>query len=277
MFRTVRQKHIPQELANQIEQALLDQKLKPGDRLQYERELQNIFQASRGAIREALGILKQKGLIEIKRGGDGGAYITDLKVSKVSESLTFLIKHRRVSFNELAEFRECVEGLAAGLAAERVKPEEVAEMRLLLNEMKHQIDGGRTVWEKFYQSERKMHEILAHLSGNLIIEWVLTTIHVNLDAYAELVFWNEPGVDEAYRDWTEIVDGLEKGEVTRVNSLVRSHVFRFSQAIREGAQREGLICGEGGEILLGVRKSSDIERDSLVDKAKRSDISESQT
>jgi DNA-binding FadR family transcriptional regulator len=240
VFNPVQRGNVPEEIVNQIEEAVLLQKLKAGDRLRPERELKKIFQASRGTIREALSILKQKGLITIKRGASGGAYISNLTVDKASEGLAFLIRQRRISFNELAEFRECAEGMAAGLAAERATNKDIAELKGLILQMKHLIDIGNASWDEFYQLERMAHETLARQCGNTILVLVLTTIHVNLDSYAELIFWDKHGPYESYSDWLEIVDGLEKREATRVSSLIRSHVSRFSRTIREGARRKEL-------------------------------------
>jgi len=56
----------------QIEAAILDNVFLPGDRLPSERELQDAFKTSRGSVREALGALKQKGLLEARKGARGG-------------------------------------------------------------------------------------------------------------------------------------------------------------------------------------------------------------
>ena len=52
-----------EDIALQIEAAILGGKILPGERLPSERELQVQFHTGRGVIREALGALKQKGLI----------------------------------------------------------------------------------------------------------------------------------------------------------------------------------------------------------------------
>ena len=51
-----------EDVALQIEAAILDGTFLPGERLPSERELQSQFHTGRGVVREALGALKQKGL-----------------------------------------------------------------------------------------------------------------------------------------------------------------------------------------------------------------------
>jgi len=151
MFTPAKQGRVSQEIVDQVERAIISQRLKPGDRLPTERELQEKLQTSRGTVREALGILKHKGLVEIRRGGKGGAYVREVGVDQVSESLAFLIKHRRVSFKELAEFRICAEGTAAGLACERATPEEIEDFNEALARGEEILNVENPDLEQFYR------------------------------------------------------------------------------------------------------------------------------
>ncbi len=250
MLVPAKQNSVTEDIARQIERAIVSHRLSPGDRIQTERELQKTFQASRGAVREALSILRQKGLIEIRRGGKGGAYVKQVGVDQVSEGLAFLIKYRKVDFQELAEFRVALEGLAAGLAVERAAPEDLAELKSLLGELDRNRAKGEARLVEFYAVERKMHELLAKMSGNTLIEWTLKTIHMNLDAYAELHFWEEDGPRQLYGEWSGIVTALENREGVMVTSLVRSHVVRSNQVLQEGARRLGLTVKDLGRLIL---------------------------
>ena len=233
MFNPVQNGYVAEEIAAQIEDAIMQQKLKPGDRLQSERELKDSFQASRGTIREALSILKQKGLVSIKRGFGGGTFITDMTVDKASEGLAFLIRQKRIAVNELAEFRECTEGFAASLAAD--------QPLYYLNEA-YYFDPDVS-WEEFYPLERMAHEVLIRQCKNTIFQLILSTIHLNIYPYLlrernalsgeELQSWDKHGTYDAYSDWLEIIEGLENKEASRVGSIIRNHVYRYNRTIHE--------------------------------------------
>jgi len=75
MFSPVQIGRAGEDIALQIEAAILEERILPGERLPSERELQVQFKTGRGVIREAIRALKQKGLIEIRKGGKGGAYV----------------------------------------------------------------------------------------------------------------------------------------------------------------------------------------------------------
>jgi GntR family transcriptional repressor for pyruvate dehydrogenase complex len=112
-----------QQVADQIQAAILDGSLKPGDKLPAEMKLKDMFDTSRGTLREALRVLEQKGLIDIKTGVGGGAVIKAIDTQKITEHLDFLIQYQKVTLDHLSEFRYEVEGTIASLAAERATPE----------------------------------------------------------------------------------------------------------------------------------------------------------
>ena len=250
MFTPARQGRVSEDIVDQIEHAIISKRLRTGDRLPTERQLQEAFQTSRGTVREALGILKHKGLVDIKRGGKGGAYVQEMSVDQVSESLAFLIKHRRVSFKELAEFRISAEGTAAGLAAERATPQEITELKNALAEGNRYLKEEPPDLESFYRWEREMHQCLAKLSKNTIIQWVMRTIHLNLDAYVDLAYWDQMAPDEAMAEWREICESIEKGEAFQVSALVRSHLIRYNRILKEGAKIKGLLSSEEDDLFL---------------------------
>ena len=131
MFTQAKQSRVFQDVIYQIEEAILKGKLKAGDRLPAERELKEIFRTSRGTLREALRVLEQKGLIAIKTGANGGPVVKEVTTRQVSESLGLLIRYQKIPLKDLAEFREGVEGIVAGLAAQRAKRRDKEHLKKL--------------------------------------------------------------------------------------------------------------------------------------------------
>src|SRR5256714_13491251 len=75
-------------IAEQIRTAILSGRLKAGDRLSPERELAEQFGVSRVTVRDALRSLEAMGLIAVKVGARGGAFVTAPTGSKVAQTVS---------------------------------------------------------------------------------------------------------------------------------------------------------------------------------------------
>src|SRR5574341_1201911 len=140
MFRQAKQSRAFEDIIVQIQESILDGSLREGDRLPAERTLRDVFKVSRGTLREALRALEQKGLITLKTGVLGGAYICPINSKQMSESLDLLLRHQKISLRELAESREAVEGFVAARAAKCAKKADVAELRDFLASIREYLD-----------------------------------------------------------------------------------------------------------------------------------------
>ncbi|BBO67351.1 GntR family transcriptional regulator [Desulfosarcina alkanivorans] len=230
MFKKTTQQRIFEDLVSQIEGAILDGSLKTGDRLPSQRDMVDMFQTSRGPLREALRVLEQKGLLDIKRGVRGGAVVKRPGMTPVAESLGLLVRHRKITLAELSEFREGVEGNVAAIAAQRAGSADIRRLKELLAQSKKHVDAGVAAWELFCQVDNRIHVAIAKAAGNRVYEFVLRMVHDNIQQYYEVHPLKDPKfMDENYQDLCDIVKALEKQQATAVRTLMQSHVRRFNR------------------------------------------------
>jgi len=100
--------------------------LKPGDRLPAERLLAAEVGVSRPSLRAGLRALAAMGVVEARHGS--GTYIKGGPLALVHEPLRMLAALHGLTRDELFEARQLLEVGAAGLAAERSKPEQLVCM-----------------------------------------------------------------------------------------------------------------------------------------------------
>lgn len=231
MFQKTKINRIYEDLVEQIEKAILDGRLKAGDRLPSQRDLQEMFQTSRGTLREALRVLEQKGLIDIKLGVSGGAIVKDMSTKPVSEGLELLIRHQKVSIEELGEFREGVEGNVAALAAVRAKKKDIKRLKALLDQTReNQFGDSEKHWEQSEQLDKELHVAIGEIAGNTVYNLVLRTVHYNIHQYYEQLLIRDTKIQKQnYIDFCEIVDAIEKKDPEKARSLVQNHVRRFNK------------------------------------------------
>lgn len=234
MFEAARPTKVFQHVVTQIEDAILSGRLETGQTLPSERELKETFRISRGTLREALRVLEQKGLIEIRLGVGGGSVVKSVEAEQVSQSLGLLIRSRKVLLADLAEFRETLEGTVAAQAAARRTPEDVAHLERLLAEARMCIgsDGGRRA--EFLDADRRVHLAIAAITRNPLYLSVLTSIHDNIHRYYErFLSMDGAELEQNYHDLSDLVAAVARGSVEEARRSAQEHVERFNRFMQE--------------------------------------------
>ena len=238
MFKKSPPSRMYQDVMEQIQSAILEGKLQPGDKLPPQRELAEIFEISTPTLREALRVLEQKGLIEMKLGINGGAIIKESNTEQFSESLALMIKHKKVPVSQLGEFREFMDGQVAALAAERARPGDIDRLKELLAEAKLHLDQGVEHLDEFDRADNRLHIAFAHISRNMIFISIIEMIHQYLDLYYKgLPKEDETVMRDNYEDLCDIVSAIEKGSSSEAQSAARSHVRRYFKFVIKAQDR----------------------------------------
>ena len=233
-FKKLKQSRIFNGVVEQIQEAILDGKLMPGDQLPSELKLKEMFATSRGTVREALRTLEQKGLVEIKTGVGGGPVVKEVNIQKISEDLDLLVQYQKVTREHLVEFREGVEGIVAGLAAERATRSDIVRLRGLLSQAKAFLNADEPDAEAFIRIDMEVHIALAEIAGNPVYLANLHVVHERILSDPDRFSLRHKKVmEENYQDLCDIVDAIEKGESTKASSLSQYHVRRFDRFMKQ--------------------------------------------
>lgn len=230
MFHAAKQNRVFQDVVDQIEEAILSGQLQPGDTLPSERDLKDMFQTSRGTLREALRVLEQKGLIEIKLGVGGGSVVKAAPLEQVCNGLDLLIRFQKISLRHLSEFREDVESSVAAIAARRAAPNDIEALDDLLNDARGYRDLGVDYWREFVEVDKKIHQALARITGNPMYIVVHQTVHDNIQRYYEQFLpWTPQMLQENYQDLRDIIQSVKNRRGDKARDLAHRHVQRFSK------------------------------------------------
>jgi GntR family transcriptional repressor for pyruvate dehydrogenase complex len=242
MFQAAKQTKVFQDVVGQIQEAILDGRLTTGQTLPAERQLKETFNISRGTLREALRVLEQKGLIEIKLGVGGGSVVKAVDTDQISESLGLLIRSQQVSLNHLAQFREDVEGIVAAHAAENRAAEDIRKLKDLLHKADNCVKKGTSQRNAFIDIDKQIHMTMARITGNPVYISVLHSIHDNIHRYYDrFLSMDQPELEENYDDLCEMVSAIENGDGPTARKVAKQHVKRFNKYMkaREDASASG--------------------------------------
>jgi len=104
-------------LADELRERILSGELPPGAVLPGERILVAQTRLSRTTVHEALRLLELQGLLELRAGRGGGAYVARPGEETVADSLKLLVRGRHIGLHTLLETRASIEPACASLAA----------------------------------------------------------------------------------------------------------------------------------------------------------------
>ncbi|HZD71149.1 MAG TPA: FCD domain-containing protein [Actinomycetes bacterium] len=142
IFAPVEGGRISLQIVQQIQDAIRSGRLKSGDRLPPERDLAERFGVSRVTMRDALRNLEVLGLIQIRVGAAGGAFVTSPGAEVVAEGLTNLMLLSSLKPAEIAEARLVLELGSAALAAVRATDEDIDALRTMVREAQASLADG---------------------------------------------------------------------------------------------------------------------------------------
>lgn len=218
------------DVVEQIRSAVLDGRIKQGERLPNERDLCRIFQVSRSTLREGLRTLEVLGVVEIRPGSAGGIFASEPRGDQVSFALEALLRFQGASAHDLAEFRVGFEAETAYWAAVRAGPEDVAELRALAAEFGERASDASTTWQHLAGLDVKFHEAVVRASKNQVRVAIMLGIS---KAFLRTSGTMEPLASPAVRrsignELAEVAEAIAAGDAELARSRMQKHVRRFS-------------------------------------------------
>jgi GntR family transcriptional repressor for pyruvate dehydrogenase complex len=230
-------------LARELRERILSGEFAEGVPLPPERELVTQTQMGRSTVREALRILEVQGLVRIKTGRVGGAYVQRPDKNSVADSVSLVIRGQRVRLADLLETREAIEPFCARLAARNRTEADLARL-----------DAASTViadpdapLARFLQANVDWHVAVAAASHNEILTGLMTALSRSIYAATE----NEDFVDAEARRTTArahqaITDAIRAQDPDAAVRRMNRHVRTYAEAILKVEQRTQITVPDQG-------------------------------
>ncbi|HEX3956961.1 MAG TPA: FCD domain-containing protein [Trebonia sp.] len=223
-------------LANELRESILSGKLSEGTALPTERDMVAQTQMSRTTVREALRILEVQGFVRIKIGRSGGAFVQRPDRDSVANSVSLLIRGRRIRMAALLEAREGVEPVCARLAATYRTDEDLD--RLEAANVAIAVDGPL---EDFLQANVDWHVAVATASHNELLAGFMAALSRAIYESTD----NQGFVDAEVRRTTvlahtRITDAIRAGDTDAALRRMTRHVHSYAEAVVEVENRTAI-------------------------------------
>ncbi len=220
-IQPVDRRRLYQQIADDIEHAILNGTLAPGTRLPGEHELAEQYSVSRNVIREAMKRLKEHGLIHIRTGS--GAFISTPTVQPVTDALQRLIRHSAsdVTVPHLYEVRRFLEPQGARLAAQRGTDAALAAIEDALAAMRAHSDDP-AAWTS---SDLAFHLAVASAGGNPLMRSILDPLTDSLRTVIQAGYTDRRNVAAGLEAHTRILDAIVHRDGPRAYEAMLDHLL----------------------------------------------------
>lgn len=195
--------------------------IRQGEQLPVENQLMVMFGVATATVRDALQTLRERGIIETRRGRSGGTFIIGTPTTH------HRVLRERLASLSMAELRDMEdEQLATGLAAvrlvvERAFPHDIDRLERIARTM-----AEATTADACMRADSRFHIELAALAQSER----LASTQMRLLTESSEILWSILDVAED-RDWTmadhlQIVTAVRAGDITAAENAVRLHTSR---------------------------------------------------
>jgi DNA-binding FadR family transcriptional regulator len=228
LYKRVAASRMSEAIVGQIRTLIRNELLRPGDKLPSERELSEQLGVSRVTVREALRVLEASGLLTIRVGARGGAFVTSPSSAKISTELADLVTLSPLTATEVTEARQVFEIGIVPLIVERATEQDIADLRAMVREHQAALRDG----EYGMASSAAFHGRLAASTHNAAVEMFVRSFHGPLlmslrEAQVAAPLMGHRGTVE-HRD---LVEAIAAGDVGKAQDIMRLHLRRTARRV----------------------------------------------
>ena len=221
-------------LAEDMRERILRGEFPEGTALPTERDLVTQTNMSRATVREALRILEVQGLVRIKTGRSGGAFVQHPDGESIASSVDLLIRGRQIRLSALLETREAIEPACAQLAA-KYRTDEDLERLERANKAISDESGSLAA---FLQANVDWHVGVAIASHNELLTGFMLAlsraIYTSTDNQGFINTDVRVTTAKAHRSITAAIRGQDADAAVR---RMKRHVHSYAQAVVQVEER----------------------------------------
>lgn len=236
-FETVKASRISENIAGQIREAILNGELKIGDQLPSEKDFANHFGVSKSSLREAYRVLEAYGLLEIRQGMTGGAFIKEVDLTTIKDSLVNYFFFKNPGLRDYTEIRTFLEPQVVRICAEKITAKDIEYLENNILAMEQEPDGKNFISDL----DIAFHKKLVDITGNKIISLIVETIQTALINIKRIVHTDEQFLKKVCDDHKMIVAALKERDPEKASIAMLDHINEVER---------GMLASKTGTIII---------------------------
>jgi DNA-binding FadR family transcriptional regulator len=210
--------------ADRLIKYIIDNHLEAGEQLPNEYDLTRLLNVGRSTVREAVRSLSSRNILEVHQGA--GTFLAGKALGIAEDPLGFtFIQDKKKLTLDLLDIRLAIEPRMAAKASQEATAEEIAELRVLLEETEALILGGQDQRQK----DIELHVKIAQISRNLVVPNLIPIIQQAISYYLDVE--NQALRDETMKTHRLIVDAIDNHDAVKAMDAMTLHVLYFMNTL----------------------------------------------
>jgi GntR family transcriptional regulator, transcriptional repressor for pyruvate dehydrogenase complex len=208
-------------IEEQIEKAISEKRLIPGQRLPTENELCTDFGVSRTVLREALRMLSARGLISVEKGR--GMFVSALSVEDVADPMHLYLRMNLESgyVLDVIHARQAIEPAFAELAARNRVEEDIDRLNRHLEDLRQ----TRGDFEALAMLDMVFHRDIAIATQNPIMRLILEPIQRLMPDIKSSVYATVADAQDSALEWHgKIIRAIIRRDSMQARAQMTEHL-----------------------------------------------------
>ncbi len=176
-FEKINQTSVVQQVIDALTQAMIDKKLRPGDKIPTELELSESFGVGRLSIREAIKVLVYFGVLEIRR--PEGTFVREgFSESMINPLLYGIILDRDDSYTYLKELRQLMEVGVIQMAIEKSTEEDHQLLTEKYRAFADALAADPVDVDAVFEADNEFHRVVSEMGRNPLVNKINSLVRV---------------------------------------------------------------------------------------------------
>jgi len=235
IFQTIEKTRLSYEVAHQIVQLISEGRLQEGDSLPPARELATQMSVSRPILQEALSILQIQGYVSIRHGK--GVFVKDPNSDILNVPIEAWLKENMKFVEDFYQARLAVEPICAHLAAKNAKPQDIANLRKLINKAEPLFNGTNA--SVLVGLDIDFHAMIAQIANNEFLQKMLNAVITPEYDIRKVVLRLPNHQKVTHNDHAEIFNAIADRNPVKAQEAMVTALNRPITAIREFMEDKG--------------------------------------
>lgn len=217
-FSPVRTRRVFEDAVAQIADRIRSGEIHPGEFLPSERRLASQLEVSRRTLREAIRVLVQAGVLEVKAGAAGGTYVRSdtIPAGLVAERTELRLNE----VSDVLEARRLFEPQVAQLAALFAELDDFDAMeRTIVHQREYAHDPPRQL-----NFDTRFHILMARASRNAVAVDVMRGILAKIEIVREMALRGPEDPEAAVEIHLRTLAALRSRDLSAVESVMDEHL-----------------------------------------------------